>query len=92
MAAEAAAHPHVEVHVVSFPVLKQPVGSLSSQLKFHPLDKATVEMLQAPWLSKEDLPHPPMAKSFKPYHWNFPLILGLDGEYVFFVSSATDGI
>jgi len=92
MAAEAAARPHVQVHVASFPVLKQRVEGLSPQLNFHPLDgKAMNETVGAEGFMF--LRHPPTTKSFKPYHRNFPLILaGWDGECTFFLSSAVGDV
>jgi len=90
MAAEAAARPHVEVHVASFPILKQRVERLSPQLNFHPLDgKSIGEVLVPKGLTEERLPHPPTTKSSKPYRRDFPLILAVwDGECEFPLSSA----
>jgi len=94
MAAEAAARPHVEVHVASFPILKQRVERLNSQLNFHPLDgKSLGEVLVAKGLTEELLPHPPTTKCFKPYRRDFPLILAVwDGECGFSLPSAASGV
>ena len=95
MAAEAAARPHVQVHVASFPVLKQRVERLSPQLNFHPLDGTHMtELLEAQGISVETLPHPPTTKSYEPYRRH--LVHGLagpwDGKCAFFLSSAVGDI
>ena len=85
MALEATTRPRVEVHLASFPVLKQRVERLSPKINFHPLDgKEMVEMIQTlgPW--EEIFPHPPTTKSYEPYGRITGLILATwDGECAF---------
>jgi len=87
MALEALTRPHVEVHIASFPVLKQRVERLSPKLHFHTLDgKDLLEALaSAPQGLKEvHYSHPPTWKSFAPYGQSLGLILtGWDGECTF---------
>jgi len=93
MAVEAAARPHVQVHVASFPVLKQRVEGFSPQLNFHPLDgKAMAEARVARGLSAGADPHPPTTKSFEPYRDLPPMLAGWDGECTFFLSSAVGDV
>ena len=82
MALEVTTRPHVQVHVASFPVLKQRVERLSPRINFHPLDgKAMAEAMRARGLNVEKLSHPPTAKSREPYGHVIPAVLTVwDGE------------
>ena len=85
MALEATTRPHVEVHVASFPVLKQRVERLSPRINFHPLvGRSMAEAVLARGFTVEELPHPPMAKSREPYGQVIPVLLTVwDGECEF---------
>lgn len=85
MALEALTRPNVEVHIASFPVLKQRVERLSPKLIFHALDdKSMGEVLPSQGLPDDDYPHLPTCKSFAAYGWPLGLILTTwDGECAF---------
>ena len=85
MALEATTRPHVEVHLASFPALKQRVERLSPKINFHPLDgKGMVEAMRVLGLTEETLPHPPTTKSYEPYGRKLEIVLtGWDGECTF---------
>ena len=85
MALEATTRPHVEVHLASFPDLKQRVERLSPKIHFHPLDgKRMGEMMRAPAVAGEMRPHPPTTKSYRPYGRMMEIILATwDGECAF---------
>jgi len=87
MALEALTRPHVEVHIASFPILKQRVERLSQKLNFHALDgKDLLEALTSTpqGLLEDNLSHPPTRKSFAPYGRSLGLIMsGWDGECTF---------
>ena len=86
-ALEALTRPQVEVHVASFPILKQRIEGLSQKLKFHALDgkdmlEALTSMPQG--LLDDNLSHPPTRKDFAPYCRSLGLMLsGWDGECTF---------
>ena len=90
MALEAAARPHVEAHIASFPDLKRRVEGLSPKINFHLLDgKGMIEMMiertTAQGILEETLVHPPTTKSYEPYGRIMGLVLtGWDGECAFY--------
>ena len=87
LALEALTRPHVEVHIASFPVLKQRVEKLSPKLNFHALDgKGMLETMasNAQGWTEANLSHPPTRKSFAAYGPFLGLVLAVwDGEGTF---------
>jgi len=93
MTLEAVTRPHVQVHIGSFPVLKQRVEKLSPKINFHALDGVEmVKSMRSKGFTEGGMPHPPTRTSFEAFGRNMALALvGWEGEGAFFSYSLDVG-